>query len=154
MMEAAMSLSMRFTGAVIICVLVASLCGAQSGDVKKVDGKQTTAEIMRSFTTIYVHSKTWLAKPEFVAGQLQKEKEFDRWGLAITNDPNADVIVEVDHQPGWFYYTYSMTHQASGIVLATGRVTAADGKLASTQIGKNLIKRIAQFRNVPDKKSE
>ncbi len=150
-----MSLPVRLTLVVmVICVLVANFSGVQSDETKHGEVKQTPAEIMRSFTTIYVHSKTWLAKPEFVAGQLQKEKEFDAWGLAISNNPNADVIVEIDHQPGWFYYTYSMTHQASGIVLATGKVTAADGKLASTQIGKKLIKRIAQYRNASDKKSE
>src|SRR6266700_6006261 len=96
-----------------------SLLYSQSGETK-----QNSADLLRSFKTIYVQSKTPLAKPQMLAGELQKNPNFDAWDLSITNDPGAEVLIEMDHQPGWFYYTYSMTHQSSGIVLAAGRVDA------------------------------
>jgi hypothetical protein len=111
--------------------------------------KQNSADLLRTFKTIYVQSKTPLAKPQMLAGELQKNANFDAWDLSITNDPTADVLIEIDHQPGWFYYTYSMTHQSSGIVLATGRVDAWDGKYASAKIAKEIMKRVARVRSSP-----
>jgi hypothetical protein len=111
--------------------------------------KQNSADLLRTFKTIYVQSKTPLAKPQMLAGELQKNANFDAWDLSITNDPTGDVLIEIDHQPGWFYYTYSMTHQSSGIVLATGRVDAWDGKYASAKIAKEIMKRVARLRSSP-----
>jgi hypothetical protein len=111
--------------------------------------KQNSADLLRTFKTIYVQSKTLLAKPQMLAGELQKNAKFDSWGLSITSNPGADVVVEIDHQPGWFYYTYAMTDQSSSIVLAVGRVNAWDGKQASAKIAREIIKRIAIVRNPP-----
>jgi len=149
------------------CLLVVAISGAQSNEATQrpvaqnqaVQNraepnavKQSPADLLRHFTTICVRSRTWLVKPEFVSSQLQKQKKFDEWDLAVSNSSDADVLVEVDHQPGWFYYTYTMTHQASGIVLDSGKVTALDGKLASTQIGNKIIKQIARYRELPEAK--
>ena len=84
-----------------------------------------------------------------LAGELQKNDNFDSCGLSITNNPATDVTIEIDHQLGWFYYTYTMTHQSSGIVLAVGRVDAWDGKYASSKIAKEIMKRVAGVRNPP-----
>lgn len=133
---------------VILQGIAISICGAvllnaQSPETKTSSG----AEVLRTFKTIYVQSKTPLAKPEMLAGELQKSGDFDNWGLSITSDPaNADVVVEMDHQPGWFYYTYAMTHRSSGMVLAVGRVDAWDGKYASAKIAKAIMKRCAAVR--------
>jgi hypothetical protein len=125
----------------------ASPSAPDTGSAKQpANPKQDSADLLRTFKTIYVQSKTPLAKPQMLAGQLQQHANFDAWGLSITNDPASDVFVEIDHQPGWFYYTYSMTHQSSGIVLAVGRVDAWDGKQASSKIAKELMKRIARAR--------
>src|SRR6266700_3078512 len=121
-----------------------SLLYSQSGETK-----QNSADLLRSFKTIYVQSKTPLAKPQMLAGELQKNPNFDSCGLSITNNPATDVTIEIDHQLGWFYYTYTMTHQSSGIVLAVGRVDAWDGKYASSKIAKEIMKRVAGVRNPP-----
>jgi hypothetical protein len=131
----------------IAACLMASLYAQNSGT------KQDPAEIMRTFKTIYVQSKTPLAKPQMLAGELQKSGDFDKWNFSITIEAaTADVVIEIDHQPGWFYYTYSMTHQASGVVLAVGRVDAWDGKYASAKAAKEILKRIARVRNVQEDK--
>src|SRR5205807_362961 len=119
------------------------------------DKKLTSADIPRIFKTIYVESKTPLAKPQMLAGELQKDTNFDKWGLSIIRDPAAaDVVFEIDHQPGWFYYTYSMTHRSSGLVLAVGRVNAWDGKYASARIAKEFMKRAAGVRDPTKEKNE
>lgn len=107
---------------------------------------QTPAQILRTFRTISIQTSTWLSKPEMLGGELQKKREFDDWGLAIVADSSADVVITVDHQPGWFYYTYRMVHQATATVLASGTVSAWDGKSACGKIAGDIIKRIARAR--------
>ena len=110
-------------------------------------------DLMKSFQTIYAETGTWLSKPEMLSGALMKHPEFDYWGLAFVTRPDADARLKIDHQPGWFYYTYSLTHQGTGTVLASGKVTAWDGKVACDKIADELIKRIKKFRPVPTKKN-
>ena len=133
---------------VVTAVIFGTWVYAQSSEAKP-----SSADILRTFKTIYVRSNTPLAKPQMVAGELQKSADFDKWNLSITSDSaGADAVVEIDHQPGWFYYTYSMTHQASGLVLAVGRVDAWDGKYASAKVAKEIMKSIAKVRNPPKEK--
>ena len=108
-----------------------------------------SADILKTFHTIRVRTGTWLSKPEMLQGALQKHPEFDQWGLTIVNTSDAEVVLTVDHQPGWFYYTYSMTHSASGIVLAAGKVTAWDGNAACNRVADEVIKRIKRVRAAP-----
>ena len=133
----------------ILALAVTGLCAVNLLYSQSNETKQNSADLLRTFKTIYVQSKTPLAKPQMLAGELQKNANFDAWGLSITSNPGADVVVEIDHQPGWFYYTYAMTHQSSSIVLAVGRVNAWDGKQASAKIAREIIKRIASVRNPP-----
>jgi hypothetical protein len=131
--------------AIAVSIFVINLLCAQSPQ-----SKTNSGDALRALKTLYIESRTPLAKPEMLAGELQKNENFDTWGLSITSDrPGADALVEIDHQPGWFYYTYKMTHQASGLVLAVGRVDAWDGKYASAKIAKEIMKRIGRVRNPP-----
>jgi hypothetical protein len=143
-----MSFQARVLQAIAVVVCSVTLLYPQSAGVK-----QDSADILRTFKTIYVQSKTQLAKPQMLAGELQKSDDFDKWSLSITGDlASADVVIEIDHQPGWFYYTYTMTHPASGLVLCVGRVDAWDGKYASAQVAKAIMKRVAKLRNPPKEK--
>ena len=112
------------------------------------------AELMKSFQTIYAETGTWLSKPEMLSGAMMKHPEFDYWRLTFVTRTDADARLKIDHQPGWFYYTYSLIHQGTGTVLASGKVTAWDGKVACDKIADEVIKRIKKFRPVPAKKKE
>ncbi len=111
-------------------------------------------ELMKSFHTIYPETGTWLSKPEMLSGAMMKHPEFDAWGLSFVTHMGADTRLKVDHQPGWFYYTYSLTHSATGTILASGKVTAWDGKVACDKIADELIRRIKKFRPSPSNKKE
>ena len=131
----------------IAVVLLAGACLAvQTEPTGPPSEAPTPTQILRTFRTIYIQTSTWLSKPEMLAGELQKRREFDQWGLAIVNNISADVAVTIDHQPGWFYYTYSMVHTATGTVLASGTVTAWDGKKACGKVAEEIIKRIKRAR--------
>jgi hypothetical protein len=63
----------------------------------------------------------------------------------------GNIFVRVTkHQPGWFYYYYSMTHRQSDLVLAAGKTTDSDGASASRKIGDTIIKRIRRVRPIPE----
>ncbi len=125
--------------------------------VMSASAQQTSApaspipELMKSFHTIYAETGTWLSKPEMLSGAMMKHPEFDSWGLSFVTRTGADARLKIDHQPGWFYYTYSLTHQATGTVLASGKVSAWDGKVACDKIADELIRRIKRFRPAPGK---
>ena len=113
------------------------------------ENPSVATQLLRSLQTIRVETGTWLAKPEMCEGALQKHREFEAWELSIVRATRADVILKIDHQPGWFYYQYSMVHTASQVVLASGNVTAWDGKVACGKVADAIIKRIKQARPVP-----
>ena len=113
-------------------------------------GQPNPAEVLLSFKTMQVHTGTWLAKPEMCEGALQKQREFDEWGISIMRNARADAILTIDHQPGWFYYQYSFVHTASGLVLASGNVTAWDGKVACGKVADLVVERIKRARKAPE----
>jgi len=107
-------------------------------------------EIMKTFQTIQVQTGTWLAKPEMCEGKLQEKKEFERWGLFFVRDRAADVILKIDHQPGWFYYQYSFVHPRSGIVLTSGNVAAWDGLVACSAVADIIVNKLKKVRKYPE----
>src|SRR5215467_9745947 len=115
------------------------------------DNPSIATQLLRSLQTIRIETGTWLAKPEMCEGALQKHREFDAWELSIVRAARADVILKIDHQPGWFCYQYSMVHMASQVVLASGNVTAWDGKVACGKVAAAVIDRIKRARPVPKK---
>jgi len=116
--------------------------------VAPAENPSVATQLLRSLQTIRVETGTWLAKPEMCEGALQKHREFEAWELSIVRAARADVILKIDHQPGWFYYQYSMVHTASQVVLASGNVTAWDGKVACGKVADDIIDRIKRARPV------
>src|SRR6266550_7124271 len=68
-------------------VIGAGLVGLALLHAQSSEAKPTSVDVLRTFKTIYVQSKTPLAKPQLLAGELQKNANFDNWGLSVTNDP-------------------------------------------------------------------
>ena len=113
------------------------------------ENQSRASHLLRSYQTIRIETGTWLAKPEMCEGALQKHKEFDAWELSIVRSGRADVVLTINHQPGWFYYQYSMVHNATQVVLASGNVTAWDGTVACKMVADAVVDRTKQARSVP-----
>lgn len=144
----------------LFLLIVPNLLAQQAGEKPANDSTATNrdnpslaTQYLRSFQTIHVATGTWLAKPEMCEGAIQKHREFDAWDLSFVRAAGADVVLKIDHQPGWFYYQYSMVHTASQVVLASGNVTAWDGKAACGRVADIIVARIKKART-PKEKTE
>ena len=58
----------------ILAVIVTGLWAVTSLYSEADESKQNSVDLLRTFKTIYVQSKTLLAEPQLLAGELQKTK--------------------------------------------------------------------------------
>jgi hypothetical protein len=124
--------------------------GGDSGSSERnKESSSPVSQALRTYQTVRIETGTWLAKPEMCEGALQKHREFDDWQLAIVRSRVADVLIKIDHQPGWFYYQYSMIHTPTQLVLMSGNVTAWDGNVACKMVAKAIIDRTKAVRQTP-----
>ena len=81
---------------------------------------------------------------------LRKRDEFDSWGMAVVDGYDkrgvADILVEIDRPLFTYTFTYSVTHRATGIVLATGKVTAFDGNAAAPKLAAKIMEEMKRAR--------
>jgi hypothetical protein len=122
----------------------------QSAEQKAKSEGVDPLEVMKTFRTIQVVTGTWLAKPEMCEGPLQKRKEFEQWGLYFVRGRTADLTLKIDHQPGWFYYQYSLEHSRSGLILSSGNVTAWDGPDACRKVADIVVNKLKKVRATPE----
>jgi len=119
-------------------------------------GERSPADLLRSFKSIYVNAKTVYIKKGVTGGALLKElqKKHLDLDMAIKTDASADVVLSIERQAVWpqWDYSYRMEHQASGIVLAAGKVRTIDGESAAKKITEQIVGRIAQVRNIETKR--
>lgn len=107
--------------------------------------------------TIYVSSDTSYFDSIQLQNALRKRTEFEAWELAIIdggwNKANfADIFIEVDRPLFTFTYTYKITNRSSGILLATGKITAFDGNAAAPVLAARIIEDMKKARGETTKK--
>jgi len=107
-------------------------------------------QILRSFRSMYIVSRTVWLKVDLMQEAMQKEPAFAAWGLAIVSDPRiADVRLTVDRVLFTWTWTYELVHQNSGIILATGKMTAIAGGAATSKIADAVVAQISRARSIP-----
>ncbi len=137
------------------CVLLCFLCAFPALNSQSQTTEATPAELLRSFKSLYVNSKTVYIKKGVTEGAILKElqkKQLDL-AIAIKTDSSAEAVLTIERQGVWpqWDYSYRMDHQSSGTVLAAGKVKAIDGGSAAKQIAEQIVKRIADVRNAAAK---
>jgi hypothetical protein len=136
----------QLLGLAVICV-----CGINLALSQEPQKDSTPAELLRSFKSIYVSSKTVYIKKGITEGALLKElqKKHLDLDIAIKTDSVAEAVLSIERQAVWpqWDYIYRLDHQATRTVLAAGKVIAIDGGSAAKQIAQQIVARIAQARN-------
>jgi hypothetical protein len=100
--------------------------------------------------TVYISSNTSFFEPVQLQHALAERTEFEAWELAIVDGWDkrniADIIVEVDRPLFTYTFTYQITDRGTGIIVATGKVTAFDGNDAAPKLASKIVEEIKKAR--------
>jgi hypothetical protein len=107
--------------------------------------------LLKNARTFYVTSGTSFFEPVQLENELRKRTQAEPWALALIdgdwNQRNvADVLVHIDRPLFTYTFTYKLTHRSSGVILATGKVTAFDGNAAAPKLARRIIEEIKLAR--------
>ncbi|HEY0797036.1 MAG TPA: S1C family serine protease [Acidisarcina sp.] len=104
-------------------------------------------KILKNAKTIFVHSKTSFLTVDTLERALILQKDWGALGLTMVQDPRvADLIIEIDRPLFTYIHTFVISDKRTTIVLASGKVTAFDGTIASGGLAKDVVKVFAEAR--------
>lgn len=100
--------------------------------------------------TLFIYSGTSFFEDVQLQAALRKHDEMDTWQLAIVDGWQkrdiADLHVDIDRPLFTYTFTYKITDRKTGIILATGKVTAFDGNLAAPLLADRIVDEIRKAR--------
>lgn len=104
-------------------------------------------QILKNAKTIYIRSKTSFLTVDTLDRALEQQKDWQKLGLTIVQDPRvADLLIEIDRPLFTYVHTFVLSDKRTAIVLAAGKVTAFDGTIASGGLAKDIVKVFAAAR--------
>jgi hypothetical protein len=104
-------------------------------------------QIIKNARMIYVNSNTDFLTVSTMDRALLKQKNWGKLGLNIVDSPHqADLELQIDRLIFTHIHTYVLTDRKTGIVLASGRVTAFDGVVASDPMAEQIVKILSAAR--------
>jgi len=105
-------------------------------------------QAIRSARTLCIHSGSAFITVSTFDRALMKQKNWDQLGLNIVASPNcqADLQIDVNRLIFTHIHTYVLTDMRSDFVLASGRVTAVDGIVASGPMAEQIVKILSTAR--------
>ena len=99
---------------------------------------------------LYIYSNTDYFETVQLQNALRKRSEIDAWPLAMVDGWDkrnvADTELEIDRPLFTFTFTYKITNRSTGILLATGKVTAFDGNAAAPLLAERIVEEIRKAR--------
>ena len=99
---------------------------------------------------MFIDSGTSFFEEEQLQNALRKVAEFDAWQMAIVDGWDkrsvADILIHIDRPLFTYTFTYKVTDQRTGIILATGKVTAFDGNAAAPKLAERIIEEIRKAK--------
>ena len=108
--------------------------------------------------TAYVYSDTSYFEEVQLQNELRKRDEFEAWQMVIVDGHQgssvADILVEIDRPLFTFTFTYEIMDRATGVVLATGKVTAVDGNAAAPKLAARIIEEMKKARGASEAKKK
>ena len=106
--------------------------------------------LLRRARTVFIDSDTSFFEPVQLQNALSKRVEFDAWQMAVVDGWEkrnvADILVEVDRPLLTYTFTYQITDRGTGIILASGKVTAFDSNGAAPKLAGKIIEEIKKAR--------
>ncbi len=102
---------------------------------------------LKNAKTVFIHSKTSFLTVDTLDRALALQKDWPKLGLTIVADQRvADLLIEIDRPLFTYVHTFVLLDKKTSIVLASGKVTAFDGTIASDGLAENIVKIFAAER--------
>lgn len=116
-------------------------------DAPKSSAAAERVQALKSARTLHICSETMFLTTGALDRALMKEKNWDKLGLNIVSNPGrADLELQVNRVIFTHVHTYILTEKSTGIVLASGKVTAFDGVIASGPMAEQIVKILSAAR--------
>jgi hypothetical protein len=104
-------------------------------------------QALKSARDLHICTQTVFLTTGTLDRALMKQKNWDKLGLNIVNNStHADLELQVNRVIFTHVHTYILTDKATGIVLASGKVTALDGVIASGPMAEQIVKILSAAR--------
>ncbi|MGA9670072.1 MAG: hypothetical protein WBQ94_12740 [Terracidiphilus sp.] len=115
------------------------------------------SQILKQARTIVICSETEFLTAATLDRALMRQPAWDKLGLSIVSDScygdprsskprPAELKVQINRVIFTHIHTYILTDKATGIVLASGRVRAFDGVVASGPMAEQIVKALSSAR--------
>jgi hypothetical protein len=102
-------------------------------------------DALRAGKLIYVTSSSLLVGTSVIEEKLQRRREFQQLGLAITRDPNAaDIILNLDHDV-FTKYVYTAIDSRTAVLIASGKLSSLGGTVAG-KVAERFLKQLVRAR--------
>ncbi|MGA2887418.1 MAG: hypothetical protein ABSE51_05150 [Terracidiphilus sp.] len=114
-------------------------------------------QILKKARTICIFSDTDFLSSATLSRALLNQKGWEKLGLSIVDSPRyvdartskprpAELQLQIDRVVFTHIHTYVLTEKATGVVLASGRVRAFDGVVASGPMAEQIVKILSAAR--------
>jgi S1-C subfamily serine protease len=104
-------------------------------------------DLLLASRTIYVRSNTTFFKPDQLINELNKRAEIGAWNLSFVDDERvADLILTIDHVVFTYKFTFSIAHQRTGVVIASGSRIIMDGNLGAPDMAERVVEKLKDVR--------
>jgi S1-C subfamily serine protease len=104
-------------------------------------------DVLLASRTIYVRSNTTFFKPEQLVNELNKRAELNAWGLSFVDEERvADLILTIDHVVLTYKFTFTISHQRTGVIIASGSRIILDGNLGAPDMADRVVEKLTQVR--------
>ncbi|MDQ3908308.1 MAG: S1C family serine protease [Acidobacteriota bacterium] len=112
-------------------------------------------DLLLASKTLYVRSVTNFFKPEQLVNELNKRAEIGAWGLACVEDQRvADLVLTIDHVVFTYKFTFTIVHQRTGVVVASGSRIIWDGNLGAPEMAERVVEKLKDVRAQQPSKPE
>ncbi len=114
-------------------------------------------QILKKALTLCIFSNTDFLSPATLSRALLNNKDWEKLGLSIVDSPRyfnprvskpraAELQLQIDRVVFTHIHTYVLTERTTGVVLASGRVRAIDGVVASGPMAEQIVQILSAAR--------
>jgi S1-C subfamily serine protease len=120
---------------------------APAGPGSAVVPETDPAKLLLNSKTIYVTSYSNIFKSVQLVNELRKRREFADWNISFVDEREvADLVLDIEHIALTWEFPFSIRHQRTGIVIATGKVYAWGGGDGSSLMAARVVEKLTKVR--------